>query len=1655
MSKRFNSLLFSALAVVLLAAPAQAQTYAKKAVNGKGTVKMATLLPQLNIGDAVKKTAEERTVQEDRVTKESDQSVVRTAQGRQAELKLVSRAYYMNRIFGNNRETAPVQQNVPYYAAAPTTNSYGIITSPDAGEHKFYQRGGTSYYPNNNQIYATAQNGHVEIVEAADGVVYIKDPVSLYTQNTWVKGTKSGNTITVPTGQPLAYNTQYAATLSLNWGNYDENTEAGWNKVAAENITFTIDGDVITLEGSNEDLYIGIFWDDDNSFGGYGDYETVWTYDAEYAPVSTELITLPAGVTAETWYRKGNFANSQGTTPFNATAQVAFDGNDVYVSGIFNNYPSSWIKGTISGTTATFSGLQFLGAYGSYNIFATGTDGNSLVDFTMTYDAEAQTLVADNFLLANAADNRVYYLEWIESITLSKNPFEAPEEPTIVVGAPVDNLPYINPFETEEQIGAFGIYDANNDGKTWGPYNGAIRYMYDSNNNADDWFVSPGIKMEAGKNYTFSLDIWSAATSYPERIEVLYGKEPKASAMVNTVIPTTTINWTSAKTFEIEGINVEETGYYYFGIHAISDADEYALYIDNFNLALGAEATAPSAITDLAVESLQGSEVGATVTFTAPSTAINGSPLTGNIAKIELYRDAALIHTFTNVALGQKITYVDQDENLTQGKHVYQVIPYDQNGPGQKSEEVAATLVTVLNVPTTIDFTQASTFDICQVIDANGDGSTWGWSSYNFAYCMYNSNNDCDDYLVTQPIQLTKGKNYSVIVDLAAYNASYPERFEVKVGKVASVEGLNTTVIPATDLTTTEYTEFDGEFTAPEDGTYFVAVHAISDAYMYYVRVRSITIEAGLLPTSPKAPRLAVQPDPYGAEKAVVTVTAPGRSYDGSKLTAKLSHLDILRNGVVIKSYEDVAPEAIKVFVDEDVTSGTYTYQAIPYDENGERGQKSPIVEKFIGVDALAAVTNIHPTGTTANTITLAWDPVVGQNGGYVDAASIEYNVYTLHVESNGYYNYLVVDDLVASVTGETQATFDFPVDEGNQEYQYFGVSAKSLDSETDATAAYTYALVGAPFDLPFEENFAGSSFHTVWTNSEATGLYSSNNASDEDGVALMLVSVAEGDVILGTGKLNLNSATNPTLLFDARTESADAKLSIIGSKNGGSDVLVKDNVPLSAEFNTVKVNLNNLKGGRYANVAFKAVLPELSTVSQYYQYWGDSIILDNIRIVDLLEYNLAVSVSAPKTLQAGDKANVLVTVQNIGENAAKDFTVTLLAGEQELLKQTVSEPLASFQKKEFTAEVATTIFDDVADLTISAVVDYDLDLDLDDNEAETIIAIKQSSAAAPENVVGVKTDKGVKLTWNAPSSTTEEVTDDVEGYDNDDNGGLDADVHLGKIGEWTVYDGNNGLYGYGFNGIETQMGLPGSFMVFNPSSIDAGLAESYPAHSGDKYFLSAACAQPDGNIEDTDNWLISPALPGIAQTISFWVRELVTDYGPEKYEVLYSTTDNQIESFSLLAAKTAANVDWQEVSFDLPAGTTYFAIRHTSNDVWGLMIDDITYTRGGGSIASYNVWVDGELAESTTATSIELEGATTSQVFAVSAVYQNGSESRPVVFIFNEADKQLTGINAIMASGKPVDIYSVDGKLVRSQATDVRGLKGAYIIDGQKVIVK
>ena len=170
---------------------------------------------------------------------------------------------------------------------------------------------------------------------------------------------------------------------------------------------------------------------------------------------------------------------------------------------------------------------------------------------------------------------------------------------------------------------------------------------------------------------------------------------------------------------------------------------------------------------------------------------------------------------------------------------------------------------------------------------------------------------------------------------------------------------------------------------------------------------------------------------------------------------------------------------------------------------------------------------------------------------------------------------------------------------------------------------------------------------------------------------------------------------------------------------------------------------------------------------------------------------------------------------------------------------------------------------------------------------------------------------------------------------------------------------------------------------------------------------------------------------------------------------MLASSTDKNIESFTLVEAKSIATQDWTEVSFDLPAGTKYFAIRHTSNDVWALLVDDITYLVGGGEVTGYNIYLDGELVATVeggvTTYNVDVEGIESGDhEVSVSAVYGE-TESKPVTVTVSVT----TAISEIVANGQAVDVYSLDGKLLRQQTRDFSGLKGVYVINGKAVLVK
>lgn len=1671
-----------------------------------------------------------------------------------------------------------------------------ISEIPATAEIKYYQRSG-GYYDYYNYKYSQAeQSGRAKI--AFDGNdVYIQDPIAGVIFNKWVKGTKNGNTITVPLGQFLSWSAEYNYGLYITMATIESDGNGsykGTNNTEATEITYTIDGNTITQNGTSANYVLTTAWSDDNTVLNYGscggEYGTVYTLDEDYVPPTP--LTPPAGLETEEW-----IVTKQAYKSTSTKANVGIDGSNIYIQGLFSYLPDAWIKGTISGTTATFEGAQFIGSIGSYDLYVFGGDpanASLLPSFTMTYDEENKSLELDetNIIDVNVGTTELSLFDYIMSLTIY-----APKPVS-----KVDELPYANSFNTTDEQQQFTIIDANGDGSTWAFYDGMVRYKYNSTYNGDDWLVSPAIKLVAGKKYHFSIGARAHSATYPERFEVKAATENTAEALAagTQVVPATDVTTVGFVTYENNEFTVAESGYYHIGVHAISDADKYYLYVDDFvleaapitapyvadftteapfgdfsvidnnedgntwtwsasnfanyrysstlaaddylivpikleagknydvtvnaansgypekfevkvgkegtveglstvaiaetevtsadftdfsgsfttdeagtyyvaihatsdadkfrlkvktlTIEVGAAGTAPAAVTDLTVTPTE-DKIETTIVFNAPTTSVDGNELTENLTNIDVLRDGVVIESVADVAPGSERTIVDNEEKgLTLGTHKYQVIPYNADGIGQKSEEVSVKIVTSINVPYTVDFTQEGVIDNFTVIDANADGKTWNWTASNGAYNAYSSTLNADDYLVTAPINMIEGKKYDITAVMRAYSASYAEKFEVVIGNAATAEALTTVVIPETEVTSITATDYTGQFTAPATGKYFVAIHAISDKDSWYLIANSLSVEAAPSENAPAAVGdFTVTPGAEGALEVNLSFNIPYNAINGESLANPVD-VKIYRDGVLVNTITNASLGSNQTWKDTNVENRKeYTYWVVCSDATAGDGLKSEKKSAFVGEDYLADIEGIYVAATTATSATFAWEQVQGVNGGYVNQSGVTYKLMSLAIESSIFGNYLVEDQELVS-TSDLTATIDINLDEGEMEYRYFGVKAVKGDEATDATSDYAYLVVGAPEELPIVEGFANSTLHYGWDTNGGLGV--DTESSDGDGTALKLYNNGtSSEVYFALNKVNLKNVGNPTLIFDVKSPMITS-VSGIGSVDGNSTEVLS-NATVTSEYTTVKVPLTSLKNHtRFATVGIQATIPTAS-IEQYEDY----IIIDNIRIVDLYEHDLAVSVKAPKNINAGENAPIKVTVENQGENDANGYTLVIKAGDKELFNKTVNEALPAFKKSEYDVTLETTTFDDTQDITVSAEVIYENDLNLDNNKAETIVSVKGSTLAQPENVKAVQNaDETVKVSWTAPSTdAAAEITDDVESYEEFDCGGLNEEVHTGNIGNWTVYDGN-AAYCYGFNGVTIpNLGDKNAWLVMAPASeqLAQDLSVNYPAHSGDQYFISACCAEPEGAVAATDHWLISPELTGVAQTISFYARVITAQYGAETYEVLASSTDAQPASFTKVADGSIDATEWTEVTAQLPAGTKFFAIRHTSTDVFGLMVDDITYLGGASAAESFNIYVNGEKIANVAGDKTEYivtpdKFAAGEQEFAVSAVYASG-ESKPVAVKLTV----VTGIKQIADGNKTFDVYTLDGKLVRQQAKSLEGLKGVYVINGKAVMVK
>ena len=93
------------------------------------------------------------------------------------------------------------------------------------------------------------------------------------------------------------------------------------------------------------------------------------------------------------------------------------------------------------------------------------------------------------------------------------------------------------------------------------------------------------------------------------------------------------------------------------------------------------------------------------------------------------------------------------------------------------------------------------------------------------------------------------------------------------------------------------------------------------------------------------------------------------------------------------------------------------------------------------------------------------------------------------------------------------------------------------------------------------------------------------------------------------------------------------------------------------------------------------------------------------------------------------------------------------------------------------------------------------------------------------------------------------------------------------------------------------------------------------------------------------NQYLISPELNAVSGLIFQFYYANSSSYGTETFKVGYSTTDNNVSSFTFGSEISTSSTSWtlsEEYSF--PAGTKYVAIYYYSNYQYRLYVDDLTF---------------------------------------------------------------------------------------------------------------
>lgn len=1014
-----------------------------------------------------------------------------------------------------------------------------------------------------------------------------------------------------------------------------------------------------------------------------------------------------------------------------------------------------------------------------------------------------------------------------------------------------------------------------------------------------------------------------------------------------------------------------------------------------------------------------------TLTWTAPTKGKNGGYVNPSDLRYKIVRypdEVVVADSHVGTTFSEEIT----SRKLT--AYYYKVSAVNE---GYTGEEIVSNKVLVgdpLEAPYVEEFDGQPAFDLFTVFDANKDGRTWVMNKVdNMVYNQFNTVRDADDWLISPPIHLNNDRQYFFSFVVQSTNKLNTERISASLGNGTVINDSYKVIVPDTSFHGPDAVTLSTLVSVEKDSIYNFAFHATSPSNQGYLFLHKITVTEGPRYSAPDSiTDYTLTAGAEGDLSAELKFRTPTKDLKG-KDVGTLTKVEILRNGKLIHTIENPAKGATLTYKDksDDIANGFNKYTVVVSNASGA----GRVVERdvYIGYDLPRAPQNIKLVDNFDGTALLSWDSpgIKGVNDGYVDESELTYNVFSVQGES--------VSTFRTGITERSLDITDVP-QTGEQSLFYFLLKASSSVGESKIGRS-PWIIAGSPYTLPFHEGFPGGNIENgFWTRDKA----GKNNieivnetSSDNDGGCLKFLADKCGEsASISSGKIDLAQANNPNLLFSYyAVPGKDNVIQVEISKDGNAPQVVSTinykDLEGDEGWRIKKVDLNNFKGARFIILTLRGIDNNQKPTA---------ILIDDINVRNNFDYNLDARLTAPKQVTAGQSAQCLVTVRNIGDKAADDYTIDLYANNK-IVATLRGETLAPEASKTFTMLYKSKVTDPEVS-KLKAVVVFDKDMDKTDNTSQTLdINLKASDLPAINDLTGHVDEAGdiVTLTWTAPDTKVSETTEDFEGF---------KAFEINDLSPWTVEGDRERKTSVWEDFTFPHAGEPFPFIVFNPSEItEYDLSRWCSPHSGKQFLASITNYSAKGN----NAWLISPSLSGKKQTIRFWAKSFD---GYESIEVRCSkTTADTAALNNVLMTENKIRNKWKEYQVELPEGTKYFAIRVTSKFQQMCMLDDITYESGVGTIIGFNIYRDGQnIATVDAQTTIFKDNMADkgNHNYTVTVIYDEGesrmSNSVSAVTSLKDNAKAETIVRTIPghivisnSSGQEVAVFAANGKQVFS----------------------